>query len=378
MNWLSKALPSRERGAALIIVLAFVVLLTGLGVAYLSRTTSDRQVAHSSFNQSNVDQLAQSAMDNVIGDLRQEIVNGSASPLTFSANGITFNLYVPTSSSNIVPVSSPTATPGTTPAIANLIRRSASTDPALWPDLVVGPARGSRASAVNSLANASANGRSVSLARWNSHYLIPKLNTGDAGSEPIRTGYTDPNYWAPDWVFVNDQGVTVINAADTSVIGRYAYMIYDEGGLLDMNAAGYPSPTTILQYGRKGSLAFTDLSGLPGLSPTPGSTPVDKIVGWRNYASAQASGTFPNFNFSDANSANTYYNLILSDPTNIQLTNYFTNLALTYFTNSFLTTSQAPVFNTQTDQALAARQELLKLRSGVSGGGIGFVNALQY
>src|SRR5438034_9641222 len=108
MNWLPQAVFSRQRGAALIIVLAFVVLRTQLCVAYLSRTTSDRQVAHSSFNQSNVDQLAQSAMDNVIGDLRQEIVNGSASPLTFSANGSTFNLYVPTSSSNIVPVSSPT------------------------------------------------------------------------------------------------------------------------------------------------------------------------------------------------------------------------------------------------------------------------------
>src|SRR6266496_310182 len=207
--------------------------------------------------------------------------------------------------------------------------------------------------------------------------MIPKSNTGDAGSDPITTGYTVPNYWAPDWVFVNNQGATVINSADTSVIGRYAYMIYDEGGLLDMNAAGYPSPMTILQYGRKGSLAFTDLSGLPGLSPTPGSTPVDKIVGWRNYASAQASGTFPNFNFSNANSANTYYNLILSDPTNILLTNYLTGSVLAYFTNSFLQTSQAPVFNTQTDQALAARQVLLKLRSGVSGGGIGFVNALQ-
>src|SRR5262249_32446558 len=149
----------------------------------------------------------------------------------------------------------------------------------------------------------------------------------------------------------------------------------DEGGLVDMNAAGYPSPTTMLQYGRKGSLAFTDLSGLPGLSPTPGSTPVDKIVGWRNYASARASGAFPDFNFS-ADSANTYYNFILSDPNNITLRNYFTGSALAYFTNSFLTTSQAPVFNTQTDQALAMRQTLIKLRSGISGG-IGFVNALQ-
>ncbi len=92
MDWLVKGLRSKERGAALIIVLAFVVLFAGLGVAYLSRTTSDRQVAHSSFNQSNVDQLAQSAMDNIIGDLRQEITNGSASPApTFIANGSTLN-----------------------------------------------------------------------------------------------------------------------------------------------------------------------------------------------------------------------------------------------------------------------------------------------
>src|SRR5437016_8000656 len=271
MNRLPKAVHSRERAAALIIVLAFVVLLTGLGVAYLSRTTSDRQIAHSSFNQSNVDQLAQSAMDNIIGDLRQEIVNGSSpSPApTFSANGATYNLYVPTSVSNVLPMSSPMPAPGTTPAIANLIRRSASTDPVLWPDAVVGPARGSRASAVNSLADASANGRSVSLARWNSSYLIP------GGSVPITTGFTAPNYWAPDWVFVNNQGATVITGADTSVIGRYAYMIYDEGGLLDMNAAGYPSPSTILQYGRKGSLAFTDLTALGVFTPTS----VDNVVG---------------------------------------------------------------------------------------------------
>src|SRR6266513_6490521 len=88
MNWLGKAVPSRQRGAALIIVLAFVVLLTGVGVAYLSRTTSDRQVAHSSFNQANVDQLAQSAMDNIIGDLRQEIINGSTAILDINGNTV--------------------------------------------------------------------------------------------------------------------------------------------------------------------------------------------------------------------------------------------------------------------------------------------------
>ncbi len=47
---------ARERAAALLIVLAMVVLMTGLAVAYLSRTTSDRQVAQSSFHQSKVDE----------------------------------------------------------------------------------------------------------------------------------------------------------------------------------------------------------------------------------------------------------------------------------------------------------------------------------
>ena len=70
----------RERGVALIIVLAFVVLLTLLGLAYFTRTTSDRQVAHSSFNQSKADQVAASGMDLIIGGLRQEITGPAPTP----------------------------------------------------------------------------------------------------------------------------------------------------------------------------------------------------------------------------------------------------------------------------------------------------------
>ena len=111
------------------------MLFTGVGVAYLSRTTSDRQVAHSSFNQSNVDQLAQSAMDNVIGDLRQEIVNGSSpSPApTFSANGATSqSLCADSVCKRPAHVAARMPAPGTTPAIANsIVRRSATPHPNL-------------------------------------------------------------------------------------------------------------------------------------------------------------------------------------------------------------------------------------------------------
>ena len=63
--WLKKPL---ENGAALIIVLAFVVLLSGLIVAYLSRTTTDRQLARSSFDNTAADLLARSALDIIVGD----------------------------------------------------------------------------------------------------------------------------------------------------------------------------------------------------------------------------------------------------------------------------------------------------------------------
>ncbi len=44
-----------SKGAALMIVLAFVVLFTGIAVAYFSRTTTDRQLAQSSYNDTSAD-----------------------------------------------------------------------------------------------------------------------------------------------------------------------------------------------------------------------------------------------------------------------------------------------------------------------------------
>src|SRR6266571_3578237 len=232
MDSLCKFCRRRHRGAALVIVLAFVVLVTGLVVAYLSRTTGDRQVAHSSFNQSKADQLVQSAMDNVIGDLRQEIASGSIP--SAQADGTT--LYTPNAAANMVPQRSgnPSGAPNPIP---NLIRRSWSDDS----NLLVR----SRASAVNSAPAdpANPNRGDITLVRWNKHYFIPKADTSNDQSNPVAS------FTAPDWVFVNNQGAIVINDANSPVIGRYAYAIYDESGLLDTNVAGYPTGTTVTQSG---------------------------------------------------------------------------------------------------------------------------------
>jgi hypothetical protein len=224
MDSVSKFKPSGERAAALIIVLAFVVLLTAVSLAYLSRTTGDRPVAHSSFNQSKVDGIAASAMDVVIGDLQQEITNGSTP--TTQADGTT--LYKPTAAANMVPQRN-----GTVAGVPNLIRRSVRSSVPM-----PAPGVGSRASAVNSTTDSSLNGRSITAASWNRHYLVPKKTNNTKDSIPIDAfaGAT------PDWVYITSAGIAAITQPSDSVVGRYAYAVYDEGGLLDMNVAPLVQP----------------------------------------------------------------------------------------------------------------------------------------
>src|ERR1043166_4858368 len=158
-------LPTRSssKAAALIIVLAFVVLLTGLTLAYFTRTTTDRLVGQSSYNNTSADLLARSALDIVVGDFKQEIVNGSTRASIGDLNGNISTIYVPINALNMVPRRS-----GDISAAPNLIRRSIRSDGINFPGVP------SHASAVNSQDDRSANKRYISSTRWNEHYLAPK------------------------------------------------------------------------------------------------------------------------------------------------------------------------------------------------------------
>jgi len=359
-----------SKGAALMIVLAFVVLLTGLSLAYFSRASTDRQLAHSSYNDSSADLLTRTALDIVVNDFKQEIINGGA-----------------VTRQNIQPQRS-----GDDPSIPNLIRRSVRND------AIPAPGIPSLASAVSS-ADGSANGRSISTSRWNSHYLVPRGNPSDmsTNSSPV------PSFTSPDWVLVTGQGPTPA-PSPSAVIGRYAFAVYDEGGLLDMTVAGSPiwhandtshgwanllncpapSPTPwLVNIGRKGIMAFADLTALPA-EPTTylTQTQVDNIVGWRNYATTVQNFTnFPNTGPSYGSDTgcslsqtrqDTYgsYLLYFGDPPfTIESLSDKLLASLYPFTAVATTTSKA-----RTDQSLMTRQELLKLRSS-----LGFSqNVLQY
>ena len=368
-------LPGDRRGAALVVVLAFLVLLSGVVLAFFARAMSERMVSNSSVNQTKAEILAQGALDQIVGDLKQEIADGS----TVSTTGTT-TIYTPTSNANAAPqLAGSTGTGG----LERLLKRSSSTN-AFYPG-------GSTRAAALSSTNASQNGRSVTPARWNKPLLLPKSTNSATDYTPVPTSGT---FTAPDWIYVARDGSnpTAWNANmiasgtnPTAVVGRYAYNIYDESGLLDVNVAGYPltgsppysnnpasqnPPYTSTNSDRsafnKGVLAFADLTQLPGIKAMTAAkqkTIINSLVGWRNYASAKPAGALTNG----------------YDFTGGPLTNFTT--AIRANTNGFLTTANTDLFNGASDRMFGSRQELIRFLLQSVGTSIDSINlqaALQY
>jgi hypothetical protein len=318
-----------SKGAALLIVLAFVVLLSGLVVAYLTRAATDRQLAQSSLQDTKTELLARSALDIVVADFKQEIADGTVVTAT-----------------NIQPRRWGTPLAGGTP-FPNLIRRSMQGDPT------------GQTSSLSSGPPPSANPKrgEITSTRWNSHFLLPRASSSGNDSTPVS------NFAAPDWVLLTPRGPNAA-PAPSSVIGRYAYAIFDEGGTLDVNVAGFPyhtspssSPTPgvpLSDIGRKGSVAFADLRAIPttgsgGLLSADG---INAIVGWRNYATVHPYSTFPNFTFDLPTSGG---------GTGTRFVNYFAGNPPIGTSQDFKTVATTVYLN-RTDQAFITRNQLIKLQ----------------
>ncbi len=320
--------PRRQRGFALVMVLGFVVLLTVIVLAFFSNALLQRQVADSSVNMTRASLFAQGAVDSIVGDLRQEIVAGSTN---LSTNTSLFQVYFPLSPKNAVPALSGSS--GTN-GFENLVKRSSSSN-AFYPGA-------SLRAASSSTTNASINGRSISIARWNTPLLLPKADPNSIDPKPTNS------FSPPDWILVDRGGNNPTswntgmrwssNPNDSNtVVGRYAYTIYDEGGLLDMNAAGFPPGSSTNLISPKGSLACADLSAIPGMTTNA----IVALVGWRNYVTSGAAGTFPSYSFSAASQ-----------------TNYFKSAATN--TLGFLKTGHHSLASGQGDHMFVSRQQLIQ------------------
>jgi Tfp pilus assembly protein PilX len=342
-------------GVAIIIVLVFVVMLTGLVVAFFSRALSDRQVSNSSANATKVELFAQGAADQIVGDLKQEIVAGST---------LFGTVCTPTTAANAMP-----ALVGSTGSngLENLLKVSLRASTAYSG----GPLR---AAAVSST-TASLNGRYLSTARWNKPLFLPV--TSSSNTSPNLISGTFP---APDWIFISRDGSnpTAWNANlktsgtnSTTVVGRYAYAIYHEGGLLDANAVGIHYVSNSIAYSEtayKDAQAFIDLGQLK--DPTTGAaflskTVISQLVSWRNWSSTLASGSFSSPTF-PSNSGTNYANYVLSNST------------------GFLRVS-GTLNNGQSDRMFASRQQLidfvengLHATTAVTGSNINVLNYLTH
>ena len=368
----------RQRGVALIIVLGFVVLLSGLILAFFSRSIGNRQLSDSSSSQVRVELFAQGALAQILGDFKQEILLGSG---TTSLSGSAGFLYYPNAPWNALP--SRSGTIGGTELPANLLKRSAYGSPFFGGAGFV--ASGSARASALQTTGTSLNGRTMSLERWNKALLLPKASATSTDATPATGGTISLSgtniawsFAAPDWVLVSRDATNPVITDGTSslpsdlkwsttnsktVIGRYAYCIYDEGGLLDMNVAGYPFGSDGLpqispaDLGRKGALALADLTQLP-VSPTENLTAQQAaaIVGWRNQFTLQA-GTASS---SLTGTSNAYINMLISN------------------TNGFLQVNGA---SGNTDNAFVSRQSLIRFLLSGTVPGLGqsqAQNLLQY
>ncbi|XHR30443.1 MAG: hypothetical protein ACFUZC_07740 [Chthoniobacteraceae bacterium] len=271
--------------SAIVITLAFVVLATVVIVALFTHVKSTLQISSSAPIRAESDILVRSAIEATISDFRMEMLAGAESMTDFTAlSPMTIRRHWAMAPARSVSPNLPAA------GYENLAKQSLNATafyPGSSPSATFaanGPAKAAgtaRASAINT-ATPSGNGRLISSSRWD----LPVLASG-----------TFPSNALPDWIYVTRGGIaesgSITVSADLSktaisntntITGRYAYNVYNVGGLLDINSAGYPRAYAT-QAEQKGSLAWADLSAV-GLSN-------DVIASLVNFRNAQTQSSYP-------------------------------------------------------------------------------------
>jgi Tfp pilus assembly protein PilX len=267
--------PPRVRGFALVIVLSLLVIVSVVLVTFTSVMMMERQSAGSYSDRTKSELLAQGALQSIQDQLLDELEAGS---IRLGADGTAGSttppfLYRPSAAANLLPARHPEL--ATAPDAGTLIKVSRYNVPFRAGQ----PATASQANS----AVPSPDGRRIPLSRWNKPALLEAWPAAVA---------------APDWINITPTGEANVSVADARgkqlaapgrVIGRYAYAVYNVGGLLDISQAGFPptgSDLTPKLVAAKGNIALADLTALTAKAGTKiTSEQIAELVGWRNRAS---------------------------------------------------------------------------------------------
>lgn len=261
-----------------------LVLVAGVVTAYFSRALQESRSQSTSLGGREAEWLMTSATEMILGDFVDEMAAGSEEVET--GHGPVFRPWTFADPDNGFNPLTPTMAPQRSDELEdlpNLVKVSL----AGVPFYEGGPGYGvedgpARASAV-STEEPSLNGRFIQRSAWNMPRLMTEteFQPGDGGFE------------VPDWIYVDREGKTPnITPADLSgladashgnrdfVLGRYAYVVYDVGGLLDVNVLGNFLPD--LENRHRGRLHQVSLAD--GVGPVEGGALEefgDFVADWR-------------------------------------------------------------------------------------------------
>jgi hypothetical protein len=282
----------RKRGResfALIVTLGLVAICTILLVIFVTAMQMDRTASFSYSQSLKAHQLAYGGLHLVVAQLQDEMQKDAA-PDT-GGYGLGASVLTNVTAANVLPQGV-----GTNSAMPNLLKVSTNA-----PFFTSGANASSTLQACPiSCTATSLNGRYISARRWNNSYFgtFPSDSSTPSWVMMTRAGPTN----ASSLIFGSGAAGTINNPSTSNTnyaVGRFAYAVYDEGSLLDVTVAGYPtnyitSPSQLQAI--KGTLAGADLTQV-------GITNPQTFVEWRNAATAASSASYMSYvtNFAATN-----------------------------------------------------------------------------
>lgn len=257
----------RQQGMALVLTLLLLVVVTTTVLAYLVRSQFDVRATHGYSTSVQADLLASGVFDEIAADVMGEITDaGHSIRPPGTAPGLQW--FEPAASGKIHPTMVPDRTTSVGAADAryrNLIKQSRRSEP-----FFNGGPTGIASDVPTTVP--SVEGRLVNGKRWS----LPRLLGDDTGLRDL----TDSE--VPSWVYLAADGAAVQSVPSSTaspIVGRYAFNVYDVSGLLNINVAGSDEGSSKNYVEAKGSLAFADLTKIPGLENPED---VQKILNWRS------------------------------------------------------------------------------------------------
>lgn len=234
------SLAHKKDGSVLLITLGFVLLITVITVAFLVRARSSLQTSQSYSKESLTQEIGEIGINTIAAGFQKEIKDATSGNLT---------LVIPDRTGMVEQ----------NPRVSSLFR--STTD-----------------SHNISSSSTAKNGWRFDAKRWKAPALLTDAQYDAQAASSL-----------PKWVYVFGN-TSSGNGSASDVIGRYAAMAYDVGGLLDVNEAGstLTSNSTDKQWGNKGSTAFAQLDDL--FPPDAQAVDFSQLLTWRESGNLTLSG----------------------------------------------------------------------------------------